>query len=108
MLPARCEIQVVALHACQKFKPWWSADLTIRRKLVNAAKRRFKRSKNDQSKEIYGNRLRELRRQYKEELLRAKLESWKTFCSERSKTCPWKIYKMGKSGFAKRAIPTTL
>ena len=90
------------------FKPWWSADLTIRRKQVNAAKRRFKRSKNAQLKEIYGNRLRELRRQYKEELLRAKLESWKTFCSESSKTSPWKIYKMGKSGFARRAIPTTL
>lgn len=28
------------------YKPWWSAKLTIRKKQVNAAKRKFKRSTN--------------------------------------------------------------
>ncbi|KAJ4429314.1 hypothetical protein ANN_26318 [Periplaneta americana] len=91
-----------------KFVPWWSTELNVLRKQTNAAKRRFKRCKNQTLKEIYKEKLNAITRNYKTELLKAKQESWKKFCTESSKDSPWKIYKACKREFERKQAPSTL
>lgn len=90
------------------FKPWWSPQLNALRKRVTAAKRRAKRSKNPILQDIYKTRFKALRSQYKHELIKAKNESWKHYCTHSIKQSPWKTYKNFKTGFTKRTPPTTL
>ena len=91
-----------------KFKPWWSTELNSLRKHTNAAKRRAKRSKHTQLKELYTAKYNALRNQYKLELNRAKRESWERFCTEHSRKSPWQIYKYCKTDFAKSTPSSTL
>ena len=91
-----------------RYTPWWTPELQTIRKQVNAAKRRFNRCKNAILKELYKTRFKALRNHYKTELLKAKQDSWKKFCTESTKKSPWKIYKMAKAGFSRRPVHTTL
>ena len=91
-----------------KIVPWWSPELTALRKQVNALKRRVKRCKNTDLKEISKARFKALKNLYRAELIRAKQESWKKFCTESTKHTPWKLYKTCKSGFPRTPVPTSL
>jgi hypothetical protein len=90
-----------------KYVPWWSPKLNTLRKQVNTLKRRVKRCNNSSLREIYGTRLQELKHLYKTEILTAKQDSWKKFCTD-VKSTSWKIYKMCKEGFARHPIPSSL
>jgi hypothetical protein len=89
----------------QKSVPWWTPDFTIKRKRLNALRRRYQRTKNNQElgehrKSVYY----EERKEYFTTIKREKLKSWKEYCNFTSHTNPWNaIYKIGsnKKGVAK-------
>jgi len=64
--------------------------------------------KNSDLKAITNTRFKALKNLYKAELLRAKLESWKKFCTDYTKNMPWKMYKTCKAGFARQPVLTSL
>ena len=64
-------------------KRWWNSGLYKLRKNVRAALQKAKRS-NDSSTPAKWNEYRELRKIYKNQINKAKKESWQTFCSESS------------------------
>ena len=64
------------------YVPWWTPKLYILRKRLNALKRRVKRTKNQALRELYNKRYKDIKNQYKAEILEAKLASWKAFCTE--------------------------
>ena len=68
-----------------KYAPWWSPNLKALRKHVNALKRGVQRCKNQTLKEFYTARFKALKTHYKGEILKAKQESWRNFCTESSK-----------------------
>jgi hypothetical protein len=90
------------------YAPWWSPELNTLRKQVIALKRRTRRCKNLDLKKIVDTRFRALKNLYKSEIIKAKQESWRRFCTESSKTTPWKTYKTSKSGFARKPVPSSL
>jgi len=62
--------------------PWWNTHLTVMRKEVNAKRRLFQRTVNDivlreRRKEKY----KEVKREYQNEINKAKINSWKEFCN---------------------------
>jgi len=91
-----------------KYPPRWSLKLNALRKEANALKRRVKKCKNSDLKEITNRRFKALKNSYKAELLRAKLESWKKFCTECTKNTPWKMYRTCKAGFVRQPVLTSL
>jgi len=88
--------------------PWWSPKLTALRKQVDALKRRVKRCKNPDLKEISNAGFKALKNLYKTELLKAKQDSWEKFCTEGTKNTPWKVYKTCNADFARKPVPTSL
>ena len=86
-----------------RYVPWWT-----QRKQVNTAKRRLKRCQNQTLKEIYNLRFRNFKHIYKTELIKAKQDTWKKFCTENTKTSPRKMYKMCKTGFTRKLVPSPL
>jgi hypothetical protein len=90
-----------------KYVSRWSPKLNTVRKQVNALKRRVKRCKNSDLREIYGTPFKDLKHRYKTKILTAKQNSWKKFCTD-VKSTPWKIHKMCKEGFARHPIPSSL
>jgi hypothetical protein len=91
-----------------KYVPWWTPKLNTLRKRVNALKRRIKRTKNQALRESYNKQYKDIKNQYKTEILKAKLDSWKAFCTEHANSFPYQIYKMRKAGFARNPVPSTL
>jgi len=91
-----------------KYTPWWSPKLNALRKQVNALKRRVKRCKNADLKEIFNTRFKHHKNQYKSELLKAEQDFRKKFCTESTKITSWKMYKTCKAGFARQAVLSSL
>jgi hypothetical protein len=91
-----------------KYTPWWSTKLYNLRTQVYALKRRAKRCKNQALKETCSARYKEHKNRYKAEILKAKQDSWKEFCTENARSSPWKVYKMGKVDFARQPAPSSL
>ena len=90
--------------------PWWTGGLTQMRKKVNATRRRYQRTKNDEN-------LRENRRKqyfeakgiYQACIKKEKRESWKQYCNLTASTNPWnEIYKIASGKAKDRVIITTL
>jgi hypothetical protein len=88
--------------------PWWSPKLKVLRKQVNALKHRVKRCKISDLKEISNARFKALKNSYTAELIRAKQDSWRKFCTESTKHSPRKLYKTCRTGFARTPVPTSL
>ena len=93
-----------------KTVPWWTEDLTIARKRVNAFRKKYQRTKNN------GN-LRDQRQteyqaekaQYQAKIKKAKLHSWKQYCNKTSPTNPWNIvYKSAAGKLNNSQIISTL
>jgi hypothetical protein len=82
----------------KKSVPWWTVELTIMRKKINAIRRRYQRTKKD-------NNLRETRKQqylqekrkYEAKLRNTKMNSWKQYCNATTTSNPWNaVYKLAK------------
>ena len=84
-----------------KYAPWWSPKLNTLRKLTNALKRRYKRCKNPVFRQTCSNRYKKHKNLHRTEIVRAKQDSWKKFCSENARSSPWKVHKLCKADFAR-------
>ena len=90
--------------------PWWTEDLTISRKRVNAFRRKFQRTRNndnlrDQRKTDYQIE----KAKYQAKIKNAKIQSWKQYCNKTSATNPWIIvYKSAAGKIKNGQIMSTL
>ena len=100
--------RAIKTASTHKSVPWWSEELTILRKRVNALRRRYQRTRNSEE-------LREQRRaqylyakaKYAATIRKEKTTSWKEYCSMTSSTNPWnEIYRIA-AGKRKHASQIT-
>jgi len=93
-----------------KSVPWWKPELTVLRKRVNAKRRLYQRTKNDQTlrerrKESY----QQLRKEYKTELKKTRTSSWKEYCNLTASINPWsQVYKLASGKNRTNNIMTTI
>jgi hypothetical protein len=93
-----------------KTVPWWTEDLTIARKRVNAFRRKHQRTKinnnlRDQRKMEYY----EEKAQYQTKTKNTKIQSWRQYCNMTSSTNPWNIvYKSAAGKINNSQIVSTL
>ena len=105
-LESSCEQSFYRLESCNKIinrrsVPWWSGELTTQRKVVNACRRRYQRTKQniilrEERKRIYL----EEKKRYQIQINDHKYESWKSHCTISTANNPWNdVYKLaaGKS-----------
>jgi hypothetical protein len=78
------------------------------RKQVNDLKCSVKRCKNSDLKEISNACFKALKNLYRAELIRAKQDSWRKFCTKSTTYTPWKLHNTCKTGFARTPVPTSL
>ena len=78
-----------------KTVPWWTEDLTIARKRVNAFGTKYQRTKtNDILRDQRQNEYHVEKAQYQVKIKNAKIQSWKQYCNKVSSTNPWNtVYK---------------
>lgn len=75
--------------------PWWTTELTILRKKVNALRRRFQRTKINTIRQERREQYLETKRYYQAKLQQEKLASWKKFCTIDGRANPWNVvYKL--------------
>jgi hypothetical protein len=89
-------------------KTFWTNLVRVCTHEESVIKRRVKRCKNSDLKEISNTRFKALKNLYRAELITAKQDSWKKFCTDSTKHSPWKLYKTRKTGFARTPVPTSL
>jgi hypothetical protein len=66
----------------QKSVPWWTVDLTIKKKRLNALRRRYQRTKNNE--ELRGHRKNiyyEEKANYQATIKKEKIKSWNEYCN---------------------------
>lgn len=99
--------QVACVNACMFSMPhrkpvpnnnktaWWNNDLSRRRSEVRKARKRFQEERDSVSRAQLRYAFKELRRQYKDEILEARKISFRNFCSQQSAADPWSlVYKI--------------
>jgi len=76
--------------------PWWNTHPTVMRKKVNANRRLYHRTKNDEDlREWRKATYKEAKRYYQAEINKAKLNSWKEYCNVAAAVNPWsQVYKI--------------
>jgi hypothetical protein len=82
-----------------KTVPWWTEELTIKRKRMNALGRSYQRTRNngdlgEQRRSQYT----EGKARYAATIKKGKIISWKEYCNMTSSTNAWnEVYKLGAS-----------
>ena len=91
-----------------KAVPWWTDELTINRKRLNALRRRYQRTKNNKElREHRKNIYYEEKTRYQTKIRKEKLNSWKEYCNLKTCTNPWNsVYKLARNK-TKRSLPMT-
>jgi hypothetical protein len=94
----------------QKSVPWWTEELTMKRKKLNALRRRYQRMKNnDELREQRKNRYYEEKTTYQATIKREKLKSWKEYCNLTQCANPWNaVYKLASNKTERSQMMTTL
>ena len=70
--------------------PWWTDELTIMRKRLNALNRRYQRTKNNENMRTYRKtQYLEGKATYASTINNEKFDSWKAFCNLISANNPW-------------------
>jgi hypothetical protein len=94
----------------KKSVPWWTDNLTLMRKKVNACKRLFQRTRNDGVlRENRKKKYLEAKRTYQAEIEKKKVNSWKEFCNVAASINPWtQVYKLAAGKKRANSIMTTL
>jgi len=82
-----------------KSVPWWTVELTVMRKRINALRRRHQRTTNNEDlRESRKNQYHEEKTKYQAAIKKGKIESWKEFCNLTSSTNPWNaVYKLASN-----------
>jgi len=94
----------------KKSVPWWTNSLDILRKWVNACRRLYQRTRNNEELRE-GRKLKyiEEKRKYQARIKHEKLNSWKEFCNVTASTNPWsQVYKLVSGKMRPKSIMTTL
>jgi hypothetical protein len=90
--------------------PWWNDELKILRKKVNALRRRYQRTLNNE--DLRSERkiqYHEGKRQYQSKLQEEKFKSWQKYCSSTQGSNPWNaIYKIASGKLRSTTCLTTL
>jgi hypothetical protein len=75
---------------------WWNTHLTVMRKKVNANRRLFQRTNNNNTlRERRKATYKEAKRSYQREINKVKFNSWKEYCNIAGSVNPWsQVYKM--------------
>jgi hypothetical protein len=93
-----------------KSVPWWTKELTIMRKKVNAIRRRYQRTKHDSNWREAGKQqyMRE-KRKYETTLRKTKTHSWKQYCNVTPASNPWNaVYKVATGNIKRCSSLSTL
>jgi hypothetical protein len=102
-----------ATRKTTKYKsvPWWTEELTLMRKRINALRRRYQRTTNsDELREMRKNQYQSGEKtKYQAAIKRKKIKSWKEFCNLTSSTNPWNaVYKIASNKAKRSQNLTTL
>ena len=89
---------------------WWTDNLTLMGKKVNACRRLFQRTRKDEVVRENGKKnYLEAKRRYQEGIKKEKLNSWKEFCNLAACINPWsQVYKLAAGKTLANSIMTTL
>lgn len=89
--------------------PWWNDLLTVHRKKVNAMRRRYQRTQNNENLRLQRKtQYIEEKRLYQSHIQQEKTKSWKQFCSTTSSN-PWnKAYKISAGKIRSQCILSTI
>ena len=92
-----------------KSVPWWTPELTILRKRVNALRRRYQRTTNNEElRQERRNQYLEGNRTYQATLNKTEMESWKKYCITDGSN-PWNaVYKITASKLRRQWSFSTL
>ncbi len=89
--------------------PWWSKELFVMRKRVNALRRRFSRAREPLLRGLREQEYKTYKQTYKDLLKASKLNSWKSFCSAQEKEDVWStVHRICKSFMHRQIHPTYL
>lgn len=93
-----------------KSVPWWNDQLTVLRKRVNALRRRYQRTINNQQlREERKNQYNEGKREYQLQMQKEKLTSWKKYCTIEDGSNPWHVaYKLAAGKIRTQPSLTTI
>ena len=73
-----------------KSVPWWTEELTIMRKRLNALRRRYQRTRNNEDlRQQCKTQYLEGKARYTATIKKQKISSWKEYCNMMSSTNPW-------------------
>ena len=90
--------------------PWWNDELKILLKKVNASRRRYQRTlDNEDLRHERKLQYNEGKRQYQSKLQEEKFKSWQKYCSSTEESNPWNaIYKIASGKLKSTTCLTTL
>jgi len=95
--------------ANQKSVPWWTQELTIRRKKLNAFRRRYQRAQDIALRESRKKTYHTEKSRYQAAIKSEKLKSWKEFCTLTTSTNPWNVvYKLATNKLKTSPTMTTI
>lgn len=90
-----CNIAIPRKRYYTRSVPWWTPELTLLRKEVNKARKRYQKCRNEMAKNRFREAHRQIRRKYQNCMYKAKQTSWKDFVTKVSHKDPWSlIYKL--------------
>ena len=93
----------------KKSVPWWTESLTIMRKRVNAHRRLYQRTRNDEEHRERRKQTYVEEKKYQAEIKKEKFNSWKEYCNVEASTNPWsQVYKLAAGKTRANNIMTTL
>ena len=94
----------------KKTVPWWTDSLTIMQKRINALRRLYQRSRNNEElRENRKHKYFEEKKKYQYEIRKDKFNSWKEYCSVTASLNPRsQVYKLAKGKVRTNSITTTL
>lgn len=93
-----------------KSAPWWSTELTLMRRKINALIRRYQRSKRDDNlRKARKQQYQQEKRKYAATLRKSKMLSWKQYCNDTTTSHPWNAaYKLATGNIKKYSTLSTL
>jgi hypothetical protein len=93
-----------------KSVPWWTEELTIMRKRVNALRRRYQRTRNrEELREQRKTQYLERKARYAATIKKEKITSWEKYCNMTSLSNPWnEVYKLAAGKRENNTKITTL
>jgi len=86
---------------------WWTSQLTTQRKELNAERRRYQRTKNNELREQRKGQYLASKAEYAAAIRREKIKSWREFCNLTSVTNPWNAKYKIAAGKTKRTTHIT-